>query len=195
MSSIVEMLDKVANSLEDKGLIKEAMEIDVLSNTLEAYEKEAWTAKNSPQYAMLNNVLKALEKNNAQYAKSFLAQGAKNKDIIVTSYGTFRAQDGSTPAQAYGASYDRAMQALEQDNVQAAAASVKEAMEALDKLEPIITQRQVPGQQQPQGQPQQAPGQSQQAPGKPQEMIFTNKPQNAGPVPRRVPLPNPGKRE
>jgi hypothetical protein len=34
-------LDAVADSLESKGLIKEAAEVDVISNTLEAMEKGA----------------------------------------------------------------------------------------------------------------------------------------------------------
>lgn len=36
MSSITEQLDRIADTLESKGLIKEATEIDVISNTIEA---------------------------------------------------------------------------------------------------------------------------------------------------------------
>lgn len=44
---MIERLDKVAGSLEEKGLVEEAEQIDVVSNTLEAMDKEAkW--KKSP---------------------------------------------------------------------------------------------------------------------------------------------------
>lgn len=36
MNYIIEMLDSIADSLEHSGLLKEAMDIDVLSNTLES---------------------------------------------------------------------------------------------------------------------------------------------------------------
>ena len=36
MNKISSMLDKVAGSLESKGLLKEAEELDVISNTIES---------------------------------------------------------------------------------------------------------------------------------------------------------------
>jgi len=46
---ITEMLDKIADSLEAKGAIKEAAEIDVISNTIEAAELPIGTHPNVPE--------------------------------------------------------------------------------------------------------------------------------------------------
>jgi hypothetical protein len=37
---IVELLDKIASSLQDKGLVKEAEELDVISNTIEKEQSD-----------------------------------------------------------------------------------------------------------------------------------------------------------
>lgn len=44
------MLDKVANSLEDKGLIKEAFELDKIANTLDAKKIKCLKCKESIDY-------------------------------------------------------------------------------------------------------------------------------------------------
>lgn len=46
--SIVVGLDKIAGSVESKGLFKEAEDIDVVSNTLERLAKELPAGKNRP---------------------------------------------------------------------------------------------------------------------------------------------------
>lgn len=59
MSILTEALDKVANSLENQGLLREAEEIDIISNTLEAYEKEArFDIRMSPIVMGFNKILK-----------------------------------------------------------------------------------------------------------------------------------------
>lgn len=47
MNKMVEYLDKVANSLEQKGLLREAEELDIISNTLEAMDKDAVAIDNT----------------------------------------------------------------------------------------------------------------------------------------------------
>lgn len=47
MNKLVEYLDKVANSLEQKGLLREAEELDIISNTLEAMDKDAVAIDNT----------------------------------------------------------------------------------------------------------------------------------------------------
>jgi hypothetical protein len=48
-SSIIERIDKVANSLENKGLIKEAMNLDVVSNTIEKLAKKRLKKNTRPE--------------------------------------------------------------------------------------------------------------------------------------------------
>jgi hypothetical protein len=40
LSSVIESLDKVANSIQKKGLLREAEEVDVVSNTIEKMAKK-----------------------------------------------------------------------------------------------------------------------------------------------------------
>jgi len=40
LSSVIESLDKIATKVQEKGLLKEAEEIDVVSNTIEKMAKE-----------------------------------------------------------------------------------------------------------------------------------------------------------
>lgn len=59
MSILIDTLDKVANSLEGQGLLREAEELDVISNTIEALEKEArFDIRMSPIVIGLNKILK-----------------------------------------------------------------------------------------------------------------------------------------
>ena len=59
MSILTDTLDKVANSLEGQGLLKEAEELDVISNTIEALEKEArFDIRMSPIVLGLQKILK-----------------------------------------------------------------------------------------------------------------------------------------
>lgn len=59
MSILTDTLDKVANSLEGQGLLREAEELDVISNTIEALEKEArFDIRMSPIVVGLQKILK-----------------------------------------------------------------------------------------------------------------------------------------
>lgn len=59
MSMLTDTLDKVANSLEGQGLLREAEEIDVISNTIEALEKEArFDIRMSPIVTGFNRILR-----------------------------------------------------------------------------------------------------------------------------------------
>lgn len=62
MNKVVEYLDKVASSLEQKGLLREAEEIDIISNTLEAMDKEAVAIQNTAIARHLNNMIKSRDK-------------------------------------------------------------------------------------------------------------------------------------
>jgi Glu-tRNA(Gln) amidotransferase subunit E-like FAD-binding protein len=59
MSVLTEYLDKIASDLESKGLLKEAEELDVISNTIEALEKDAKvTAENTLIARILTQMLR-----------------------------------------------------------------------------------------------------------------------------------------
>lgn len=145
MSELTERLDKVANTLESQGLLKEAMDLDMVTNTIEAMEKEAWYATKSPQYALLMQTLDALNSNNVQKATMILNKGQQSTVMFQKSYGHLPAEDGSYPARGYADSYTKALRMAEQGQADNAMFQVQSAMGYLEKLEPIVTRQQSGG--------------------------------------------------
>jgi hypothetical protein len=138
MSGLVEKLDKIANSLESKGLLKEAVEIDTLANTLEAFEKEAWNAKGSKQGKFLTDALNAAQSGNIPEAKKLLKVGDGMRNVLVTSYPTDQNVTG------FSKSWIQAQQQLEQNNAQEAISSINTSFNFLQAAETTINAAQQP---------------------------------------------------
>jgi len=84
MSVLTERLDKIANSLESQGMLLEAEAVDVISNTLEAFEKEAWVATKSPIYLkFFVPALNAAKAGDTEAALKFLNMGSGMKEALV----------------------------------------------------------------------------------------------------------------
>lgn len=176
MSALTERLDKIASSLESKGMLQEAEAVDVISNTLEAFEKEAWTATKSPIYLKyFAPALNAAKAGNAEAALRFLNMGAGMKKALVGS----RLQ--IPEFKFFSGLWDQAIASLSNGDAAKAAADLDKALVFLEKMGPIINSE-LPGYMPQQGRPPtQAPG----------TMIFPAKGVNPGAAPARAPIPHP----
>lgn len=142
MKKIVRDLDKISSSLEEKGYIKEAAEIDIISNTIERMMKESWIAHQSPQYFTLESVKRALRMKKIDVALALLENNAKGKNMILNSYGDYKNDKGVYPAWEYADSYSKSIDYLKKNNIEGALREIERAQQALIDLEPIITERQ-----------------------------------------------------
>jgi hypothetical protein len=178
MSVLTERLDKVASSLENQGLLHEAEAVDMISNTLEAFEKEAWTAAKSPIYLkFFAPALNAAKAGNAEAALKFLNMGDGMRKALVGD----RLQ--VPEFKFFSGLWDQAVAALSKGDAARAAADLEKAEGFLGKMEPIINSE-APGYMPPQGRaPVQSPG----------SMVFPAKGVNPGAMPARAPLPHPPK--
>jgi hypothetical protein len=141
MSELSKKLDKIANNLESKGLIKEAQELDIISNTIEAFEKAAWDAYESPVGKVLREAIEAIFANNIPQALNFLKQKGKiNKEMIYNSYKDIPISNGTFPARWFSDSYDSAIQLLQQNKTEDAKTAIRDAMRFLTDLAPVINE-------------------------------------------------------
>jgi len=69
MVGITNELDRIADSLESEGYIKEARDVDMISNTI---ERLAYDAKYDGKVKVMEAAIGALQKNNVQQAKNML---------------------------------------------------------------------------------------------------------------------------
>lgn len=178
MSVLSDRLDKVANSLESKGLIKEAEAIDLIANTLEALEKEAWSANKSPIYLkILEPAIKAAKAGNASVALKLLKMGDGMRVALLTS------RENVPEFKFFSGLWLQAVDALEKEDIAKATGDLDKAYSFLLKIEPLIN-AESPGYK-----PQQ-PGQPGQPAGQPNtsDMVFTSKKIPPGPAPKRPPV-------
>jgi hypothetical protein len=136
MFIITEKLDKIASVLESKGYLKEAEELDVLSNTLEAMEVEAFNVEMSPLYKLLSNIFKAIRSNNLKAALGFHQQGNGLKDQIYKSYGS--TPEGAEAASKFAKDYEEIKTLLESGKVEDAVNKIKEALASFKNLATTI---------------------------------------------------------
>jgi len=175
MSALSERLDKIANSLESKGLIKEAEAIDLIANTLEAFEKEAWSAQRSPIYLkFFAPALEAAKAGNAGIALKSLKMGDGMRKALVES------RENVPEFKFFSGLWLQAVAALEKGDTAQAMSDLEKAYGFLQKIEPLIN-AEVPGYnpqqgQQPAGQP------------NPSDMAFTSKKIPPGAAPKRPPV-------
>jgi len=146
MPVLSERLDKISNSLESKGLIKEAMAVDIIANTLEAFEKDAWNAQSSMQYKKyLEPALNAAKANNASAALMALKAGDQARTLLITSY------PDNSDAKSFSDNWIQARTLLEQGNIAGATKSIENSIGFLRALEPVVNAAQHPNTP-PQGQ-------------------------------------------
>lgn len=195
MSSLTSKLDKIASSLESKGLLKEAEAVDIIANTLEAYEVEAaFQINNSPVVRYLNAIL--TNPQNATRAFKFIDDSGMYQNLV---------QLGDPNIGKSYAAYDKAKRAIEQDPTQISAVLplIQEALNSFMAASKVVEEAvrrttsgyntAAPGQQPPAQQPpvqQQRPA----APINTPSMTFTSKKTAPANAPRK-PLFNPGKKE
>lgn len=172
MSVITETLDKIANSLENKGLLKEAESIDLIANTIEAMEKEAWTVANSRQYNALAPAINAAQIGNVRAALGFLKNGEATRKNLEQSY------PDNADARGFSGSWLEAVKSLENADATAAVESLNKSIGFLRALEPVINSAQASGLGTP----------AQKAPNK--DLIFPAPGANKT-APKRSPLPLP----
>lgn len=55
--NVIEYLDRIANNLESQGLLKEAEELDIISNTIEAMDKDAVKAEQTQLAKLLQQMI------------------------------------------------------------------------------------------------------------------------------------------
>lgn len=198
MSLLTSKLDDIASSLESKGLLKEAAAVDLIANTIEAYEVEAaWSLQTSPQAKALLGAMSALKAMNGKAAMGFLQTGDASRDNILRS---FPDNDG---VKEFSQNWINAKASIEQGDLEQAKALLDTAYKILGQvIAPLITNQYManrPGQQpQAPGQQPQAPAQQPQAQKPPAVntpgMFFPAKNVTPTNAPRK-PLFNPGKRE
>jgi hypothetical protein len=178
MSVLSEKLDKIANSLESKGLIKEAEAIDLIANTLEAFEKEAWSAQRSPIYLKsFAPALEAVKAGNPGAALKALKMGEGMKRALVES------RQDVPEFKFFSGLWSQAIASLERGDAAKATEDLEKAYSFLQKIEPIINAEN-PGYKPQQGQqPGQPAGQT-----KPSDMIFTSKKIQPGAVSKKPPV-------
>lgn len=150
MSVLTERLDKIAGSLENQGMLVEAEEVDMISNTIEAFEKEAWTAMQSPIYLkFFEPAMKAAKAGNAAAALKLLKMGDGMRKALVEG------RMNTPEFKFFSGLWLQAVDALENDNTTKASEDLDKAFGFLQKIEPLINSE-APGYGKPlnpQGQP------------------------------------------
>lgn len=185
MFILTDKLDRIASTLESKGYLKEAEEIDIIANTLEAMELEAFNVEMSPLYKILSKIFKAIKDNNSRAALGFHQQGLGLKEQLAKSYG--QTPEGAAVAAQFAKSYDEIRNLIESGNLNDAVAKIQEALGSFKSLTSAI-KKDYSGQQRIQpGQP----GPSDQPGAKPAEMIFS--PHKGKGAPARTPLAPPAR--
>ena len=85
MNPVTEKLDKIATDLENKGYIKEAMEIDAISNAID--KLAAFRAQSDPMLKNIGFAIKALTMGKPDKAVQFLDFMTQSMDIKNKSWG------------------------------------------------------------------------------------------------------------
>lgn len=141
--ALTNRLDKLASDLEAKGLIKEATDIDVVSNTL---EKLAFEMAATPIYKRISEAMKVLKSGmGSERAKNILTMIA-GQDLNSGAIENFQNQySGVREMQLFKRAFDRAAQSLNTGNDQQAYADLGAAIKTLEAAEPKIKQHNILG--------------------------------------------------
>lgn len=133
MKDLIKRLDNVANALETKGYIKEAIELDMIANTIEAFD-----AGRSTQGMVLREVFDKLRANELRGARGLLVNKKILFDNIVNNYGEFPGANNTYPAKDFYNAYEEILSMIDQQNVNGAIEAIRKAFEKLRELTPII---------------------------------------------------------
>lgn len=136
MKHLIEKLDNLATNLETKGLMKEASDIDMISNTM---EKLSYAVKRDKAYINMGNAIQALNQGRPQNAKGFLQQIRGNMQMKDQQYSA-KSPEIKESVRLYG----DAVNALGSGSESAQVTSILQgSMEYLKKAEPFINQAQM----------------------------------------------------
>src|SRR4030042_730483 len=139
MSELTERLDKVANSLEKQGLLKEAMDLDRITNTIEAMEIEAiWRAVGSIQSKILDDALGYINAGKPDQALIHLTSKTQAMTQFLSGHQDTPTATNTFPARVCLDSFNQALASLQNRDIQGATQNINTAKEALVELEPII---------------------------------------------------------
>lgn len=136
MKHIIEKLDNLATKLENKGLMKEASDIDVISNTI---EKLSYSVERDKAYINMGNAVQAINQGRPQNAKGFLQQIRGNMEMKNQQYG-----NKSSDVRESVKLYNDAAGALSTDTEAAQVVPMLQgSMQYLKKAEPFINKAQM----------------------------------------------------
>jgi hypothetical protein len=133
MRGIIQRLDNVANTLETKGYIKEAIELDMIANTIEAFD-----AGRSNQGIVLREVFDLLRANDLRKAIGLLNNKKLLFDNILNNYGEFTGANNTYPAKDFYKAYEKILSMIGKQDINGAIEAVREAFVKLRELAPII---------------------------------------------------------
>jgi len=133
MKDLIKRLDNVANAIELKGFIKEAMELDIIANTIEAFD-----AGRSSQGMILREVFDSLRSNDLKKALGLLTTKKALFDNILNSYGEFSGANNTYPAKDFYNAYEEIISTINQQNINGALEAIRKAFGKLRELTPII---------------------------------------------------------
>lgn len=135
MKNLIDQLDKISSSLEDQGLIKEAEEIDIISNTL---EKLAFELKRDPAFKNLQKAMEFAQAGNIKNAEQFLIQA----NIAEKAKATF---PKTREVQQVVKAYNDALASAKKEDAGMVVKSIQTMMNFLKKAEPDIIKGMYPG--------------------------------------------------
>ena len=129
MKLITKRLDKIATDLENKGYIKEATEIDIISNTIDSLPN--YSVGLDPLYKSFSLSLHALAKGRVDSAYGFLNAMKDSVERRLENYGHLPA------VKTYCALYKAIMENLEKRDysLENAVSFIKDAQEYMIKAE------------------------------------------------------------
>jgi hypothetical protein len=133
MKGIIKRLDNVANTLETKGYLKEAIELDMIANTIEAFD-----AGRSTQGMVLREVFDILRANDLRKARGLLRNKKILFDNILNNYGEFTGANNTYPAKDFYKAYEEILSMIDKQDVNGAIEAIREAFVKLRELSPII---------------------------------------------------------
>jgi len=140
---IAAQIDAIATAIEEKGLVKEAGELDIVANTL---EKLAYSVKTDPGYKQL------------QIALDNMKQGRSPKGNLqsfkLSALERLKAFMTDPNVQKMVAHFNKALNFADKDDFNSAMPHITETMNFMEKAEPAIRRGYVNGLPEPEKGPQ-----------------------------------------
>lgn len=145
MENIVKKLDSIATKLENQGLMKEALDLDIVSNTIEKMaidvDKNQWTQ-------ILDTAVNIARSGNVKAVRDILNKGMPKFKAIINSYAGIKDDAGEVPIEKLRKALDLVMESLEQNNLVTAVRNLSEARNAVVETAYLINKAQTGGEHQ-----------------------------------------------